>query len=112
MADGFLVDKSCWSTESEAIDAHYSALLPQSFIDSTGTVYTLMAEKVSGAWVLKHVGSTGTVISSYPAPTSVYGSCTIWNDPTTNFFLGMELGQGVAIVMLVTLAIRSMVRRY
>ena len=109
----YLSNGVCFPTIVEAQDNYYSSFTPSvSYNGDTKTVNFLTAQNVSGVWKYQVLNGTGALISSSNAPTAIYGSCTVPNDPSTNFLNGMELGWAVAGVMIIVFCIRRSYRGF
>lgn len=111
MAAGFSVGGLCFSTEVEALDAHYSALEPVAVSVSNTQTLIHAYTKANDVWSITTYSvnpASGAVsnLSSVSAPANVVGACTTFNNPTENFTDGMTLGWAVAAAMIAAYAIR------
>lgn len=106
---GFEFVGNCFATSDQAMDAYYSQIQPFSYETST-SIYTLKHELVSGDWHRQatltdlNTGATTLVFSQLDDVIS-FRSCDTPNDPYSQFMDGMELGWGVATVMILTFLI-------
>lgn len=76
MAAGYSFGASCFVSQAEALDAHYSAVLPQ----SVGADSMLYATKGPDGWLLNMAvcPSGGSCsVSTVAAPVDVVGVCTL-----------------------------------
>ncbi|HEY3300359.1 MAG TPA: hypothetical protein VGJ90_06230 [Methylophilaceae bacterium] len=119
MAQGYLSHGVCFPTLNQAIDNHYSLLPPVPMPFPTGDMYVL-------DYVYLDEGQWQYRVTLYPSSqqqqltVTAYGTldtiqlpvCDVLNDPMTNFQDGMELGWGVATVMVVVYCIMRLKRGF
>lgn len=98
MAAGHIVGGRCVDVAA-SLDAYYGMSLP---VHSTGSPAYISTITKSGASWRHDTYQDGALISSVPAPTPTFSTC----DTTENFFDGMTLGWGVALVMITVYVIR------
>lgn len=102
MATGALSGGVCYESLSLATDAYFSALLPVSYIKSTGAYTTV--EHVYNAGVWKHysytTSSTGVVTTDYliVATPPVFPACY---SPSEAFADGVNIGWAFAACMVI-----------
>ena len=120
MATGFLYKDFCYALKSQADDAYFSNQNPSYFYNSVTAPTTLQITKfipASGSWVLNKqtiTYTTGVTVNNWnqATVTPTYFSCSITNDPLTNFQLGTELGTAVMVAMVTVFVIRRMYRGF
>lgn len=111
MATGFSVGSTCYATQAEAVDAHYSTQSPVLLgLDSTTYIREFFS-KTGSVWNTNHQVlnlTTGNLNSSTVsvAPLNVVGSCTTLSSPIENFKDGVQLGWAVAAAMVIVYVIR------
>jgi len=111
MTIGYLTLGKCFPSINEAVDNYYSSINPSSAQASNGYTMITRYQKESGVWKFNTYQISNNVLSgTWSAPTNIYGSCTLENDPTTNFTDGMSLGWGVAGAMILAFAVRRIYR--
>lgn len=80
MAAGFFAKGQCFVTSQEAIDAFYADVPPAFLLSATNNI-KVQYLNVSGSWQQQKqtITNAGVVTTNYtiPAPTNVYGSCTV-----------------------------------
>lgn len=114
MATGYFSEGVCWAIAQEAIDAHFQSIPPTILQSATNTIYNFYQKQGSGAWNAVKItrSSTGVATNNYSVAESnpILISCTLPNDPYTQFMDGTLLGWGVATAMLASYLISKVIR--
>jgi hypothetical protein len=108
---GYSSAGTCFATTAEAIDNYYSH--PSAIVNGSNTaVYRPV--KDAGIWKYERkftdTGNTSFIQGSLN--TNIYGSCEVPNDPTTQFYTGMELGWAVASAVVIAFVLRRLRRGF
>lgn len=82
MTIGYSSFGKCFATSSDAIDNHYSNIQPSVYWNTYyNQSYLIVPLKVSGVWNYSYFTNNGALAISSSAPTNVYGSCTLEDEP-------------------------------
>lgn len=105
---GALLGEKCYLTQTDALDAYYSAKLPE--VTAGSTSYVAEFVKVSGVWKVqrKTIATNGTVTNQTDAnaPVITFPTC----NEAGNFQDGMTVGWGIVGAMIAAWSI-AMIRR-
>lgn len=111
---GYLSKTICWPTNAEALDAYYSDVPPYQTVVSGATTENLYTLQGS-VWNMSQYGITSAGVRSLkytvPAPVINFPTCTVVDDPTTQFADGMELGWGVGLAMIAAWGLSYLAKR-
>jgi hypothetical protein len=107
---GFFSNGVCFPTVEQATDNYYQNL---SSFGSTGSqAYIFQYVKTNGTWVLKRSNNDGfNSININLTPLSLL-ECESHTDTETQFLNGMELGWGVASVVVIAFVLRRLRRGF
>lgn len=101
---GFRVSDRCYSSNSDAADAFFSAKDPS--YTAGATSYLSWFEKVGATWQIKRqsISSTGVItnLTASNATVPTFSACNVMD----NFSDGMLLGWGVAAAMIAAYAVK------
>lgn len=103
----------CYGVQQDAIDAFFQSIPPATFYDAGNTVIQSYQKGETGWSLIREtISSTGSGALNYSLPASdpLMGTCDHPYDPESNFLDGMELGWGVAGVMVIVYVIRRVHR--
>jgi hypothetical protein len=122
MATGYFSVNYCFASQNDAIDAFFQNFNPPSYATSTSEIYHIVTYN-SGTnphtysmlsyYINNQVTpSTLTTKTTIALTTPVFASCTVPNDPATNFANGVELGWAVSGAMVVAYVIYRLRRGF
>lgn len=116
MAVGFFSEGVCWSIAQEAIDAHFQSIPPTILTTTSTQSVHEFVKQGNGVWNTRHYtqSSNGAVTQqwSIATPNPILISCTLPNDPTSQFLSGVELGWAVSAVLIIAYSIQRLRRGF